>query len=63
MNGQVLPSDSVKVGEYFVSPKYIKEETEDYGILILKEPIGEMTGYFGLACLEPEEIKKKKKST
>ena len=59
MHGQILPFGVVEVEKAFVSPNYIKNETEDYGILILKEPIGEMTGYFGLACLEPEEIQKK----
>jgi len=59
MNGQVVPFGAIEVQQYFVSPNFIKEEKEDYGILILKEPIGEQTGYFGLACLEPEEIKSK----
>jgi len=57
MNGQVLPFGPAQVEQYFVSPSFIKEGKEDYAILLLKEPIGEMTGYFGLACLEPEEIK------
>jgi len=60
MNGQLLPFGFTTVKKYFVSPDYIKEGREDYGILILKESIGDMTGYFGLACLKSEEIKKKK---
>ncbi len=59
MNGCVLPFGLIEVEQYYVSPRYIKDEKEDYGILILKEPIGEETGYFGLACLAPEEIKSK----
>jgi len=60
MNGQVLPFGLVEVKKYFVSPSYIKDGKEDYGILILKKSIGEITGYFGLACLEPEEIQAKR---
>jgi len=60
VNGQVLPFGQVEVEQYFVSPHYIREGKEDYGILILKKPIGEVTGYFGLVCLEPEEIKQKR---
>jgi len=60
MNGQSLPFGVIEVEQYFVSPNYIKEGKEDYGILILKRPIGEVTGYFGLACLESEEIKTKR---
>ena len=57
MNGQALPFGPVEVEQYFISPSYLQEESkEDYGILILKEPIGEKTGYFGLACLDPEEL-------
>ncbi len=60
VNGQLLPFGVAEVKTYFVSPNYIEdEEEEDYGILILKEPIGNKTGYFGLACLEPEELKSK----
>jgi len=51
MNGKVLPFGIIEVEQYFVSPNYMKEGKEDYGILILKKPIGEVTGYFGLACL------------
>jgi len=60
MNGQALPFGQAQVDKYFVSPSYIKEGKEDYGILILKEPIGDITGYYGLVCLEPEEIKRKR---
>jgi len=60
MNGQFLPFGLTTVEQYFVSPDYIKEEKEDYGILIVKEPVGEMTGYFGFAYLNPQEIKAKK---
>ena len=56
INGQQLPFGFVEVEQYFISPNYITERTEDYAILILKEPIGYETGYFGLACLEPEEL-------
>jgi len=48
INGQVLPFGFVEVQKYFISPNYPKDGKEDYGILILKEPIGEITGYFGL---------------
>lgn len=60
MNGQILPFGVTKVEKYYVSPSYIKEERKDYGILILKEPIGKITGYFGLACLETEELRGKR---
>jgi len=59
MNGQVIPFGVVRVEKFYVSPTYTQEGKEDYGILILKEPIGDQTGYFGLACLESEEIKSK----
>jgi len=51
---------SVEVGECFISLLCIKEGKEDYGILVLKEPIGKLIGYLGLVCLEPEEIKQKR---
>jgi len=54
INGQQLPFDFVEVEQHFISPNYITERTEDYAILILKEPIGYKTGYFGL-CPEPED--------
>jgi len=60
MNGRLLPLGLAKAEKYFVSPRYIREEKEDYGIILLNEPICEKTGYFGLACLTPEEIRSKK---
>jgi len=60
MNGDEAPFGSVEVGEYFISPDYIKEGKEDYGILVLKEPIGDLTGYLGLTCSRPGEINKKR---
>ena len=63
MNGQVVPFGAVEVEKDLVSPNYIEKEREDCGILTLKEPIGELTDYFGLACLESEEIKIKRINT
>jgi len=56
---QMLPFGIAEVEQYFVSPKYVNENKEDYGILILKEPVGEETGYFGLVCPKPEELRGK----
>jgi len=57
IDGQVLPFGDVEVGHYLVSPNYIKEGKEDHDILVLKEPIGDLTDYFDINCLEPEEKK------
>lgn len=60
-SGQNIPFGDIEVEEFYVSPSYLQnEKIEDYGILILKTPIGEKTDYFGLACLEPEELKTKR---
>jgi len=60
INGQVLPFGAVEVEQYFISPEFVKEDNQDFGLLVLKEPIGDVTGYFGLACLEENELKTKK---
>jgi len=60
VNGALLPFGFVEVEKYFVSPAYVEDSREDYAILILKKPIGEITGYFGLACLGSEELKQKR---
>jgi len=52
----MLPFGIAEVDKYFVSPNYVQEKKGDYGILTLKEPIGDMTGYFGLICPKPEDI-------
>jgi len=53
-----LPFGKIKVQHYCVSPEYVRSGQEDYGILILSEPIGEKVGYFGLSCLSPFELGK-----
>ena len=59
VNGQLIPFGVVEVEKYFVSPHYVEERKEDYGILILKKPIGKMTRYFGLTCLDPSDLPSK----
>ncbi len=61
MNGDKAPFGSVKIKKYFVTSTFRRDcEREDFGILILKEPVGDFTGFFGLACLGSEKLQKKK---
>ena len=60
MNGQDLPFGIARVAKYLVSPNFVKYGTDDYGLLILEEPIGEMTGYFGLVCPKSGELTNKR---
>lgn len=59
VDGKLFPYGSCKVEKYFVPSEYIEQGKEDYGLLILKHPIGEMTGYFGMAILDPKDLKTK----
>lgn len=56
MNGKLLPFGMPRVVKHFVHPDYVKFGREDYGLLILDQPIGETTGYFGIATLDPKDL-------
>jgi V8-like Glu-specific endopeptidase len=48
------------VREFYYPPEFqdSKDDEEDYGLMVLENPVGDMTGYFGLGVLPPEHIKK-----
>ena len=62
MNGQLCPFLSHKVGKerLRVPDDYGGYGKEDYALIFLETSVGETTGYYGLAVLDPEELKTKK---
>lgn len=57
INGKSLSFPEPKVVEFYYPKTYTQSKKEDYGILVLDTPIGEQTGYFGLAVLPSEKLK------
>jgi V8-like Glu-specific endopeptidase/Ran GTPase-activating protein (RanGAP) involved in mRNA processing and transport len=47
------------VREFYYPPEFrdSNDDEEDYGLMVLENPVGEMTGYFGLSVLPPDQIK------
>lgn len=52
-NGDTRPFNTIKVQHFYIPEEYKNnnKSEEDYAILVLKQPVGERTGYFGLAFL------------
>ena len=58
---ETLPSDTSWKNLWLASAEQeewtkpvTRSKKEDYGLLILKDPIGEMTGHFGLSVIPPD---------
>lgn len=61
INGQITYFEEQNVKDNFYFPEeYKNDPAENYGLLVLEKPIGEITGYFGISVLPPEEIRKLK---
>ena len=67
MNEDEAPFGKFDVDEFYVPASYILHQREgddgiasdDYGLLVLKHPIGEKTGFFGLHVADQELLKGK----
>ena len=56
MDGQSAPFKKQNVKNFYYPEQYTIDESEDYGLLALENPIGESTGFFGLGILPDDQI-------
>jgi len=56
-NGREIPFKEQSVRDFYYPEEYTKDGSEDYGLLVLDNPVGEMTGYFGVSVLHPDKVK------
>ncbi|MBL9029257.1 MAG: trypsin-like peptidase domain-containing protein [Caedimonas sp.] len=56
INGKLLPFSEPKVIRFYFPKKYKIDNQEDYGLLVLDQPIAEITGHFGINILSKDQL-------